>query len=257
MSEEIEVVNLRLEAVEKYSRDHFGLLKSVEYVFNEDGSINWRAMIKPEFLYVNKEWFEMRRQEIPKSTEGLTDKQLLILLGGIKDVAKLRGYSSVSYSLSGDREYVVASCRINWIPNYITNMEPVFFEDFANASVENTDRFCHKFLETIACNRAFVRCVRNFLNINIVGDDEIDKSGKSLSIDSSENTSDLSVLKPQGTLEKLATEKGMASFEAFIAWLREQWKNGSYKNEDAKNWTQYSNIPAKECRKLLPLLNGL
>jgi hypothetical protein len=232
-------------------------LKSVEYVFNEDGSINWRAMIKPEFLYVNKEWFETRRQEIPKSTDGLTDKQLLILLGGIKDVAKLRGYSAVAYDISGDKNHVVARCRINWIPNYITSMEPVFFEDFANASTENTDRFCHKFLETIACNRAFVRCVRNFLNINIVGDDEIDKSGKSLSIDSSENDADLSVLKPQGTLEKLAAEKGMTSFEAFIAWLREQWKNGSYKNEDAKNWTEYSNIPAKECRKLLPLLNSL
>lgn len=252
MSEE---TSARQEAINKYSRDEHGLLKSVDYVFNEDGSIDWRAMVKPEFLYVNKEWFEMRKKEIPSSIEGLTDKQLLILLGGIKDIAKLRGYTAVSYDITGDAKHVVARCRITWMPNYITNMQEVMYEEFANASVENTDRFCHKFLETIACNRAFVRCVRNFLNINIVGDDEIDKSGKSLSIDSSENESDLSVLKPQGALEKIAGEKGITSFEAFVAWLREQWKADTYKNEAAKNWTQFSDIPAKECRKLLALLN--
>lgn len=254
MSEEIDLRKERKEAFQKYSRDEGGLLKSANYTFNEDGSINWRAMVKPEFLYVNKEWFEMRKKEIPKSVEGLTDKQLLILLGGIKDIAKMRGYTSVSYDLNGDEKHVVARCRITWIPNYITDMKEVVFEDFANASVDNTDCFCHKFLETIACNRAFVRCVRNFLNINIVGDDEIDKSDKSLSIDSSENAPDLSVLKPQGALEKAANEKGLNSYEAFVAWLREQWKAETYKNEEAKNWTQYSDIPAKECRKLLPLL---
>jgi hypothetical protein len=252
MSEEIDP---RQEAVEKYSRDEYGLLKGVDYVFLPDGSIDWRAMVKPEFLYVNKEWFFLRGKEIPKSIEGLTDKQLLILLGGIKDLARLRGYSRVSYDLNGDKDYVVARCRIDWIPNYITGMQKISFEDFANASIDNTDKFCHKFLETIACNRAFVRCVRNFLNINIVGDDEIDKSDKSLSVDSSENGHDLSVLKPHGTLEKAANEKNLTSYEAFVSWLREQWKSDTYKNEDAKNWTQYSDIPAKECRKLLTLLS--
>ncbi len=36
-----------------------GLLSNVEYVFNEDGSINWRAMVKAEHLYPNKDWFEL------------------------------------------------------------------------------------------------------------------------------------------------------------------------------------------------------
>ena len=31
-----------------YQRDEHGLLKNVQYVFNEDGSVNWRAMIKEE-----------------------------------------------------------------------------------------------------------------------------------------------------------------------------------------------------------------
>ena len=50
------------------------------------------------------------------------------------------------------------------------------YTDVGNATLANTDAFCAKFLETIACNRAFVRCVRNYLNIHIVGADEIDKS---------------------------------------------------------------------------------
>ena len=247
----------RKEFIDKYSRDEYGLLVGCDYIFNEDGSISWREMVKPEFLYPNKGWFEIRQKEAPKSIEGLTDKQLLILLGGIKAVAKLRGYTGVTYSISGDKGYVIASCRIDWLPNYETNGETVYFEDYANASIDNTDKFCHKFLETIACNRAFVRCVRNFLNINIVGDDEIDKSDKSLSIDSSENTHDLSVLKPQGTLEKVANEKGINSYEEFLSWLREQWKKETYKNEDAKKWTSYSEIPTKECRKLLALMEKI
>ena len=37
-----------------YQRDEHGLLKNVQYVFNEDGSVNWRAMIKEEHLFPNK-----------------------------------------------------------------------------------------------------------------------------------------------------------------------------------------------------------
>jgi hypothetical protein len=245
----------RIQFSEKCLRDNLGLLTGASYSFNEDGTVNWRSMVKQEFLYLNKDWFILRGKDIPKSSEGLTDKQLLILLGGVKDVARLRGYTQVSYDISGDKNHVVARCRINWIPNYESNFQEVVFEDFANASIENTDKFCQKFLETIACNRAFVRCVRNFLNINVVGDDEIDKSEKSLSIDSSENEVDLTVLKPQGSLEKAANDKGINSFEEFVSWLREQWKSGSYKNEEAKNWTQYADIQPKECRKLIALLS--
>lgn len=255
MEEQIsEPLNPRQEAIEKYSRDQYGLLKSVNYAFNEDGSINYRALVKPEFLYVNKGYFEKWNKETPNSIEGLGDRQLLILLGGIKDVAKIRGYSSVYFNISGERDHVVANCRINWIGNYETGGKEVAYEDFANASTNNTDEFCHKFLETIACNRAFVRCVRNFLNINIVGDDEIDKSNRSLSIDSSQNEEDHSFLSPHAILEKISLEKGISSYENFVIWLREQWKKGSYKNELAKDWKKYSDVPVKECRRIISLL---
>ena len=67
-----------------YKRNEHGLLENVDYVFNEDGSIDWRSMIKPEFLYPNKGWFDARNKPIPNTIEGLDDKQLLIMLGGIK-----------------------------------------------------------------------------------------------------------------------------------------------------------------------------
>jgi hypothetical protein len=44
-----------------YKRNEHGLLENVDYEFNEDGSVNWRAMIKEEFLYPNKDWFVSRK----------------------------------------------------------------------------------------------------------------------------------------------------------------------------------------------------
>ena len=46
-------------------------------------------------------------------------------------------------------------------------------EALADASPDNTQSFARNYLAAIAENRAFVRNVRNFLKINIVGQDEI------------------------------------------------------------------------------------
>jgi hypothetical protein len=243
-----------------YKRDEHGLLKSVEYNFNEDGSIDWRSMIKPEFLYPNKGWFDMRNQETPTSTEGLKDNQLLIMLGGIKDLARLRGFKSVKFDTKTEGDYVTAKCSIEWISNYETaafeEWHSVFYEDVANATAENTDDFCYKFLETIACNRAFVRCVRNFLNINIVGADEIDKSnGKPSAKPNSQVTSNAPIT-PSGLLEKTLRDKhGVNSFDAFKELLRDLWKSEKYVNESVKDWNSFSDIPAKEARKLISIIS--
>ena len=39
----------------KITRDTDGLIKGVDYVFNEDGLIDWRKMIKTEHLVPNKD----------------------------------------------------------------------------------------------------------------------------------------------------------------------------------------------------------
>ena len=42
-----------------FKRDKNGLLTNIQYDFNEDGSVNWRSMIKEEYLFPNKSFFEL------------------------------------------------------------------------------------------------------------------------------------------------------------------------------------------------------
>ena len=238
-----------------YKRNEHGLLENADYVFNEDGSIDWRSMIKAEFLYPNRGWFDARNKPVPKTTEGLDDKQLLIMLGGIKELAKLRGYSAMDFEVNNISDgYVTAKCTINWTDNYETVHEyATSYADVANATLANTDAFCAKFLETIACNRAFVRCVRNYLNIHIVGADEIDKSqGQAVtSVDAVAPP-----ITPLGILEKVLREKyATTSFDDFKALLRDLWKQEKYRNESAKDWGSFQDIDGAEARKLIVALN--
>lgn len=248
------VDNPNLEGPMKYIRDQHGLLSNVDYTFSEDGSVNWRAMIKDEHLFPNRSWFEARKLDVPKSIDGLKDHQLLIKLGGIKELARLRGFSSVTYQTEKiTPDHVAVSCSISFNPNYETSGQPVIFEDMANATLNNTSSFATKFLETIACNRAFVRCVRNFLNVHIVGDDEIDKSNVK------NNFSGITTgaaLTPDGMLHSAAKEKlNCSNFEEFKVILRDWWKSGKYQNESVKDWEDFSNIPATEARVLMKLIN--
>jgi hypothetical protein len=235
------------------SRNAWGLIEGVDYKTNEDGSINWRAMVKSEHLFPNKGWFELRKQQAPTSIEGLNDSQLLIKLAGIKELAKLRGYTSVKYDvIKCEPSYVSIKCGITWIPNYESEYES-YYEDIANATVNNTSDFAVKFLETIAANRAFVRAVRNFLGVHIVGSDEIDASKKGASAIIEEDN-EITLPSSQGMLEKTAKNSGINSFSEFQDYLREAWKLNVYRNNDTKVWTSYNDIPAKEARILMSIL---
>ena len=235
------------------SRNAWGLIEGVDYKTNEDGSINWRAMVKPEHLFPNKGWFELRKQQVPTSIEGLNDTQLLIKLGGIKELAKLRGYKSVRYDIvKCEASYVTIKCGITWIPNYESEHES-YYEDVANATVNNTSDFAVKFLETIAANRAFVRAVRNFLNVHIVGSDEIDASKKGTpAIIEEEN--EIGLPSSQGMLEKTAKNASLKTFSEFQEYLKNLSKLQVYDNKESKIWTCYNDIPAKEARILMSIL---
>lgn len=235
-----------------YKRDENGLLQNVQYVFNEDGSVDWRAMIKEEHLFPNKSHFEMYKKPMPKTIEGLKDNQLLIKLSGIKELARLRGFDSVSYeTVKCEQDHVAVKCCVCFIANYETQ-EKVYYEDMANATFNNTSSFATKFLETIACNRAFVRAVRNFLNVHIVGDDEIDKSDSSQK-NIPQNSSGVS-LSPNSMLESSAIKDlNCSTFEEFKDYLRTLWAENTYRNDQIKEWKSFSDIPAKEARILLKL----
>ena len=111
-----------------FKRDENGLLENIQYHFNEDGSVNWRSMISEEYLFPNKSWFELRKKDVPRSIEGLKDHQLLIKLSGIKELARLRGFSSVSYyAEKSESSHVAVTCSMSFIPNYETCGEVVNF----------------------------------------------------------------------------------------------------------------------------------
>ena len=159
----------------KIERDENGLIKNppVNYVFNDGGFVDWRKMIKPEFLVPNKD----RTQETDVTK--IQDGHLIILLGGIKELAQIRGFTDVSYEVTSPcQDYVIAVCKINWIPNFETENRNVSFSAIGDASPYNTKEFAKNFLGPIAENRSFVRCVRNFLKINIVAQDELPPSKK-------------------------------------------------------------------------------
>ena len=152
------------------TRNTHGLLENanINYVYNDDGTINWRKMVKTEYLVPNRQ----KTQETDVSK--LEDKDLLVLLGGIKELAQIRGYTTVEYKVvAASENYFATSCRITWIPNYETDGREIIFEALADATSSNTKSFARFFLAAIAENRAFVRCVRNFLKINIVSQEEL------------------------------------------------------------------------------------
>jgi hypothetical protein len=127
----------------------------------------------------------------------------------------------------------------------------------ANASIKNTSSFATKFLETIACNRAFVRCVRNFLNVHIVGDDEMDKSTPGGPAASTAESDD--PFSPTTTLKKKAKDSlNCESFEEFKGHLRNWWaekRDGVYQNDSLKSWENWDDISPKDARKLIVLVS--
>jgi hypothetical protein len=157
-------------------RNEYGLIcdNSITYTYDDNGFIDWRKIIPSKYLVPNRQMFEKNGKQVPLSINGLDDRELLILLGGIKELAQIRGFTDVTYKVEcPSNDYVIAICRITWIPNYETEGNEVTFSAIGDANLSNTSKFGKLYLGPIAENRAFVRAVRNFLKINIVGQDEV------------------------------------------------------------------------------------
>lgn len=220
--------------VGKFKRDTYGLLECVDYIFNSDSTINWRAMINKEHLVPNRDAFKNQKDVNLKEIDvsALPDNQLLILLAGIKELAQIRGYKNVAYEvIQAQPDYVAVKCTIDWAPNYETSMEPVSFSALADAHLDNTKDFAKNFLMAIAENRAFIRAVRSFLKINIVGNDEM---GKTTHVDAELEPTTVST-QPVALLQKTMDEYNI-SFEQVKAGAIQKNMSG------AENWNSINDI---------------
>ena len=227
--------------MKQVQRDANGLIEGKEYLYTEDGMIDWRKMIKPEFLVPNKD-----RSNGETDVTKLKDYQLIILLGGIKELAQIRGYTDLSYAVvSPSPDYVISTCTIKWSPNYETEGREVIFSSIGDASPNNTKSFARHFLGPIAENRSFVRCVRNFLKINIVAQEELGNASIASETESGNNPLD-----PRDMLSALMKDKGV-SFESVKGKLVKEEFSG------ADKLNSVSDISKIKCFELIERMKKL
>lgn len=210
------------------SRNDYGLLRNVNYIFKEDGFVDWRKMIDDKYLVP----FEDRTDETDISK--LEDNEILILLNGIKRLAELRGYESVNIKTHPHDGIVTAECHIKWLPNYESEGRLIESSGTADATMENTGGF--GYLGAQAGNRAFIRCVRDFLKIEIYGKDEIAPSKNGKKPNSQNNA--------YKTLEKLCEEKN-------ITFEQVKSKMTSEKHEGAEQWESFKNISKNDALAII------
>jgi hypothetical protein len=232
-----------------FVRNEKGLLEGKKYQFTDDGLVDWRKMIDSKFLVPNVSKFADNVDTKSLKVEDLEDSQLLILLGGIKNIANIRGYKKVKYKVFNcTPSYVAVSCKITWLPNFETSGQEVEFEALADAHLDNTKSFAKDFLMAIAENRAFVRAVRSFLRINIIGTDELgdSKNGSTPPMEASAENS-LSSSHPLTVLKECMSKSGI-TFEKIKATIL---KEG---NEEAEAWQSINDIPSKMIFSLIQRL---
>ena len=237
-------------SVAKIERDQNGLITQpkVDYVFNEDGFVDWRRMVKQEFLVPN------RQKTSETDVAQLEDKDLIILIAGIKELAQIRGYTNVTYNVvSPTPEYVVATCSIDWVPNFETEGNAVTFSSIGDASPMNTSGFASVFLGPIAENRAFVRCVRNFLRISIVGQEELGGNGTRVAPPQqhvSAQGASSGEFNPKEVLESLMKQKGV-SLEVIKKKLTDEGYDG------AESLDSINQIPSIKAFELIERLKKI
>jgi hypothetical protein len=223
--------------LKKIKRDENGLISGTKYTYTDNGLIDWRKMIRTEHLVPNRQ--KTGETDVTK----LKDHELIILLGGIKELAQIRGYTDVHYDVrTPSPEYVVATCKVSWIPNYETEGKEVTFSAIGDASPSNTDNFAKLYLGPIAENRAFVRCVRNFLRINIVGKEELANpklGNNTASTSRMENQTD-----PRYLLERVMKEKELDFTNIKKKLVKEDFSN-------AKDLESVSDIPKAKIFELI------
>jgi hypothetical protein len=242
------------------TRNEYGLIHGVNYIFTEDGRVDWKAMIPKKHFVLNsqkeKEIQELTGKPIVEVTvDEVEDKHLLLLLSGIKYIAALRGFSKVEYSQPsiGSHGEVSVACKITWIPNYETENREVVFTGLGDATTNNAKPiFDVYYLTAFAENRSFIRSVKNFLQIQVLGYEEV-KEAKHTAPKSDENSNAVLGTKPIDSLISKAKQKGLTWLK--LTEIASECKESL--SSDYLEWKTYKDIPAKDIYILLGKINNL
>ena len=221
---------------------------------------NWRDMISPEYLYPNKEYFTRNNLPVPESAEGLPDNQCLVKIGGLIELMRIRGYTSLDQQIVNvDNGYVTAKCSITWTPNIETDNKPVTFSWVANSNSGNCGDFMAHFQETQAQNRALGLCIRKFLNINIVSDEEMNKGKTELA--PAKEAPQATLPDINNKLKNMLMTKGLKTQESLVSLLEEMKtaEKLSIDLDDVKDEdgvVRVSLFQPKECRIIMGYLKN-
>lgn len=238
-----------LNELKKITRDENGLVSGVEYKFLENGMIDWKAMIPKEFIYVNPD--PKRRDKLEKKygksyeeldpiNDKIDDVDLVFTLPGSKYLLRLRGFTDITYKVvTANEGYACVNCRINFIPNYESEMKPVSFEDNACAHQGNTSSFAQQYLVEIATNRAFCRALRSMLLLNIVNKEELNDK-----ISIIEESTSGNIFGPHAMLEKALGEKKITFDKVKAQMLKDGVK-------EAETWNSVTDIPKSKVFEIL------
>jgi len=230
-----------------------GRFENIDYKYDEFGFIDWKKTIPEKFLFVNQEWFIHFKKDIPKTIEGLEDHQILIKLAGIKWLAKVYGYKSLDFEVIRSEDYYcVVKCKIEWNCGTVSS-------ELASATDSNCYGFAKNFIETIAANRSFTRCVRNFLNINIVGEEELGPEKEDDDEEVVKDEAPKPKRKPSGNKTIVPQEfflnqakDVLGSLESVVSFLKE---NGIELEQDSEESAILESIDVKVARSLIKKLN--
>lgn len=161
--------------------NEYGLIKGHNYLFDDNGKINWRLMVPIEYLYVNpsnkakmEKKYGKLYDDIKPAEDKVEDTDLVITLAGLKHLLKIHRFKSVKFNIKESNEnYASVNCEILFCGNYDTLNQDIFYSENACAHFGNTTNFARHYLLEMATNRALARCIRSYLNINIVSREEL------------------------------------------------------------------------------------
>ncbi len=219
-------------------RDDRGLLKGAEYEFDRFGFINWRKLVSPEYVVLNRKECGkigidtklISKEEKEKYLVELGDDKKLIKLAGFRELSRIRGVKSVDQPVhEGNSGVVYCQTKIVFIPNIETDYQELSYTAVASASVGDVAPEYSNFLAAIASNRAFGRCVREALGISVVTEEEMNPN-EIVEVNSSGAC-------PQSILEDKCKAKNI-SFETVLKGLEGQGI------ELDSGWVNFRSLPA-------------